>query len=586
MVGWHEDGDDLEAMKRHEAALGKRFAIVRLYNQWRLPGRRMSAMVGDGRLVISSHKPPAPRAGGWAAVAAGREDATIRQLADAYRAYGREVIFSFHHEPHDDAADVKRGGRYGRASDYTAAWRRIHRIFVERGAHVSSGGHVLFGYIATGSQALAGTPAGSADRLYPGSDVVDVLAHDRYNWASCRRESWESFATNWEPLVNLAASLQKPIIPGEFGSPPSGGRRNQWFRDAAAWIKSNPQARTWMLGFAYYHSFHDSCHWDFMKQGTDGRIGWTEAFSSDDHFVGTPFSVAPTTSPPPAPTAPAPPAPTQPAPSPVAPEARPSRSWASPDRRPGGIPRGYGEMSGFASSRRHAGWAWGVRDSGNPASLYAFRTTGSPASFTLREFPVRGASNRDWEDVVYAEENGSAFLYVVDTGGKRIYKLPEPDPTGPATAKVAAVYPYAFADASPRSTCGPRHNVEAAFVFPALTGQLHIVRKMKSPAQVYRFDRLVAGRTNVPVPAGTIPDASCISVASVSADSRLLLTASHSSMRIREGTGDVAGLLSGPAVYGARISPDNNEAGDFYPWGSRHVVIAAENRTTWYARNR
>ena len=285
MLGWHEKSDDVNLMKQREQRLGKRFAIVRLYNQWQLPYRRVDQMVGEGRLVLSSHKPPDS---GWRAVASGREDALIRRLAAKYKSYRREIVFIFHHEPHDDAADVKRGGRYGTSRDFVAAWRRIHRIFVERGAHVSTGGNVLFGYSATGSQALADGD-GSGDVMYPGDEYVDILAHDRYNWAGCRREKWEQFSENWAPLVRLAATRNKPLIPAEFGAGP-GGDRNEWFRNAANWIKTDPLASKYMVGFAYYHSFHDNCPWDFMNHG-DGVQGWQEAFADDPAFLGEPFSL-------------------------------------------------------------------------------------------------------------------------------------------------------------------------------------------------------------------------------------------------------------------------------------------------------
>lgn len=317
MVGWHEKGDDLDALRAHEAQLGTRFAVVRVYQQWKPPSAKIDALVGDARLVLASHKPPA---GGWAAVASGAEDAAIALLADRYRAYGTEIIFSFHHEPHDDAADLK-GGTAGTAADYQAAWRRIHEIFVSRGAHRSAGGNVWFAYIATGSWALAqapGGPPGSGDPLYPGDGIVDVLAHDRYNWASCRGDDWEEFEENWAPLVALAARLGKPLIAGELGSPPAGGLRNDWFRRGAEWMRSDPLARRWMWGFAYYHSMHETCPWDFLNQGDDGALGWQDAFS-DPYFTGIPFSLGSSGAvgdAPPAPAAPiaTPPPATRPAP--------------------------------------------------------------------------------------------------------------------------------------------------------------------------------------------------------------------------------------------------------------------------------
>lgn len=579
MIGWHEDGDNLDRLEAHEAKLGKRFAVVRLYNQWRQPSRKVDQMVADGRLVLSSHKGPDPGRGGWAAVASGRQDGTIRFLAQKYRGYGRQIIFVFHHEPHDDASDVKRSGRYGTSSDFKAAWRRIHRIFTDEGASASAGGTVFFGYSATGSRALGNR--GSGDPLYPGDAYVDVFAHDRYNWASCRGEGWESFAENWRPLVELAAEHGKPLIPAELGAPPSGGRRNAWFRDAARWMKTDPLARQWMIGFAYYHSFHDSCHWDFMNQGDDGRSGWAEAFSGDGYFVETPFSLhgsamaVRSAGPGPGPSVP----PAEPAragePAPAG-----SVSWAPPTRQEGGLPPGHGEVSGIAASKRYPGWAWAIRDSGNPASLYALRERGGIGRFSMREFPVRGASNRDWEDVVYAADATGTYLLIVDAGAKVVYKVAEPDPAASGGALAVARYRYAFPDRSPSSTCGPRDNVEAAFVFPALSGQLHLVRKMGSPARVYRFGELSPDRTNVLVPAGELADAGCISVASLSADSRLLVTASHDRMRVRQGAGDAASLLRAAPRYGSGISPDNNEGGDFFPWGSRDIVVGAENRST------
>ncbi|MGH9000464.1 MAG: hypothetical protein ACRDY7_13880, partial [Acidimicrobiia bacterium] len=290
MVGWHEDGDDLDAMRAHERALGKRMAVVRLYEQWGPPGTKVDEAVAEGRLAVVSHKPP-PEIG-WVRIAAGLEDAMIHALAEAYRAYGRDVVFVFHHEPHDDAIDLNQEGAYGLSGNFVAAFRRIHDVFVADGAHVSAGGNVSFGYSATTPWVLEGDPAGVGDDLYPGEGYVDVLAHDRYNWFSCRDDAWEEFSANWAPIVAVAARQRKPLIIGEFGSAPGGGRRNEWFAKAAAWMKSDPDARRWLIGFAYYHSHHDTCRWDFMNQGDDGRRGWAQAFGDDPYFLGSPFPLA------------------------------------------------------------------------------------------------------------------------------------------------------------------------------------------------------------------------------------------------------------------------------------------------------
>lgn len=287
MVGWHEKFNDVDGMLANEQKLGTRFAVVRYYNRWGLPERPMEKLVAETRLVVSSHGAPA---GGWTRVASGAEDRTVVALADRYRSYGTQVVFVFHHEPHDEATDVK-GGNLGTAAEYRSAWRRIRRIFVARGAHISAGGGVLLGYSAIDFWALKGTPGGSpgsGDTMYPGDDVVDVLAHDAYNWAHCHRQPWKSFAQIWMPLLAMAARHDKPLIAAEFGSAP--GERDRWFTDAARFMRTDPLARERLVGMAYFHAHMDDCHWDFMNQD-DGRRGWVRSFRGTPGFTGRPFSL-------------------------------------------------------------------------------------------------------------------------------------------------------------------------------------------------------------------------------------------------------------------------------------------------------
>ena len=74
----------------------------------------------------------------------------------------------------------------------------------------------------------------------------------------------------------------------------------------------------------------------------------------------------------------------------------------------------------------------------------------------------------------------------MDTAGKSIYQVRERDPSRPEPVPVDKHYRYDFPDSGQRSY-GPRDNVEAAFLHPAVNGLLHLVRKEKSPARVYRL---------------------------------------------------------------------------------------------------
>ena len=52
---------------------------------------------------------------------------------------------------------------------------------------------------------------------------------------------------------------------------------------------------------------------------------------------------------------------------------------AAATKTPGGLPHESGEASGLVTSTRYPGWAWMIRDSSHPASLYALKV--SPVSY-------------------------------------------------------------------------------------------------------------------------------------------------------------------------------------------------------------
>jgi hypothetical protein len=291
MLGWHEDGDDLALLAAHEAELGKNFAAVRLFQRrWREPGPDVDTMVGQDRLVLWSVKPPTD-AGGverWSLVTDGSQENSIVAMTEKLKGYGREIVFVFHHEPHDSASDVT-GGSAGTAAEFVAAFRYLTTRLRD------SAPNVRIGYCATARRALAADGAGTlgaGDTLYPGDEYVDLLAHDRYNYFTCRGDPWEEFSTEWADTVRLAADHGKKLLIGEFGCAPSGegGSRDDWFRAAAAYIKSDAQAATHLIGGCYYHSVHAGCRWDFLNQA-DGKQGWIDAFVADDYFTSTPFPI-------------------------------------------------------------------------------------------------------------------------------------------------------------------------------------------------------------------------------------------------------------------------------------------------------
>jgi len=143
------------------------------------------------------------------------------------------------------------------------------------------------------------------------------------------------------------------------------------------------------------------------------------------------------------------------------------------------------ESSGAAVSRRTPGVVWTQNDSGNPPFVFATDTTGAPRG----TFRLRGAQNRDWEDIALGPCGIPTCLYLADTGDNRerqpfvtLYRVPEP--------ALPATHPRQPMDVGPieavsfRYPDGP-HDVEAMWVMP--NGDVHLVSKGRSgPIRHYR----------------------------------------------------------------------------------------------------
>src|SRR6185312_5048197 len=63
---------------------------------------------------------------------------------------------------------------------------------------------------------------------YPGSDVVDVLALDGYNWGSL--DVWQTYSQVFGPSYDVLAGLDatKPVMIAETASTESGGNKAAW----------------------------------------------------------------------------------------------------------------------------------------------------------------------------------------------------------------------------------------------------------------------------------------------------------------------------------------------------------------------
>lgn len=272
-----------------------------------------------------------------------------------------------------------------------------------------------------------------------------------------------------------------------------------------------------------------------------------------------------------------------------APGGRPCGTRWSAAREIGRIPGQRKEVSGFVSSPARPGLAWMVRDSGNPATLYSFELAAGAHGIRSRAFPVRDATNGDWEDLAYTTgPDGRGRLWILDninrrTAPKTFWEVLEPDPGRDDEATVVGRYRWAYPD-----TPDGNHDSETAFF---LGGKLTVVSKT-DPSRVYRFETpLDPSAVNRPVLVGTVPAGVRMTLGSTSADERLLVTSSTRNQTAwvyanRQDLRDVAGFFAGGApLFSRKLSRSQREAGDFFPYDGCDIVLLSERQNVWLLRN-
>ena len=182
------------------------------------------------------------------------------------------------------------------------------------------------------------------------------------------------------------------------------------------------------------------------------------------------------------------------------------------------------ESSGFVASRRFPEVYWTLNDSGNPAVLYATKLNGE----LIREFPVQGATNSDWE-ALEIDDRGRFWVGEIGNNSRMrddltIYVVPEPDPFKDSEVKAVAQYPYRY----------PDENVDAEGMFVA-DGFPYIVSKERARAILYRFTALEPGKVHVLKRVGQAEGARLVSGADLSADGKRLSVCTYGAVWVYHG---------------------------------------------------
>ncbi|MFD2340905.1 endoglucanase [Clavibacter tessellarius] len=186
-----------------------------------------------------------------ARIIAGDQDAYIRSWGADLAKYGKTVYLRYGHEMNGNWYPWSDGVNGNAPGSYVQAWKHVHDLVVAQGAT-----NVKWVWSPNvpypGSTDLAS--------LYPGSDQVDVVALDGYNWGSAPGQRWTDPAALFGPGIDRlrAVAPGKPLVIGEVASSEVGGSKAAWNRDLVAYLQAQPD----VLGFVWF---------DFKKE-EDWRI--------------------------------------------------------------------------------------------------------------------------------------------------------------------------------------------------------------------------------------------------------------------------------------------------------------------------
>jgi hypothetical protein len=184
-----------------ESRIGRKLDIDNRFYTWKqtIPTDVQRWDVANGRIPMIS----------WAGadtltILSGSQDAWIAAQADRMAALQQPVFLRWYGEMD------RRPTLTHTPANFIAAWKHVHDIFVAHGAS-----NVSWVWCTT---AWAFTAKKHPEVYYPGSDYVDWVAVDGYNWAPVKPGAqWRTFSQIVTPFYTWAATTAKPLMVAEVG---------------------------------------------------------------------------------------------------------------------------------------------------------------------------------------------------------------------------------------------------------------------------------------------------------------------------------------------------------------------------------
>jgi len=188
-------------------------------------------------------------------IADGKYDEMVQTFAVAAKAYGAPLLLRWGHEPNGNWYSWS--GVRNSPELYIAAYRRMHGIFRVVGAD-----NIKFVF-SVNHEDVPAHPNNRFELFYPGSEVVDLVGIDAYNWGDMKPWGWK------EPKKLLYAPYRravrafpgKPLMLSEIGCCSSGGDKLRWVRDFFVALPSDFPA---VKAFVWFDT-RKECDWSLSN---------------------------------------------------------------------------------------------------------------------------------------------------------------------------------------------------------------------------------------------------------------------------------------------------------------------------------
>lgn len=170
-------------------------------------------------------------------IVSGEFDSYITGWAHQAALWGKPMLVRFAHEMNGNWYPWSIGVNGNTSTEYVAAFRHVHDLFVAAGAT-----NVEWVW---SPNVLAGATSNMVNE-YPGSQYVDVIGIDGYNFGTAIRNStWVAPAEIFGSTLELLAKLHlgKPIVVDEVGCAQVGGSKATWISNFVKLLSTETQVK-------------------------------------------------------------------------------------------------------------------------------------------------------------------------------------------------------------------------------------------------------------------------------------------------------------------------------------------------------